>query len=160
MVINREFWEFLSPYFWITTVRFHHGRAFLSQRQRFNDFQEVTVQLDRNPNCKMLSRYARNTSNTNMFVFAERKLQKTFLCDLVANGGLIVRRCTIQGPKYVHNNSCSHVSGSYHSFICGQTCQVKNEGKKYVFITEYPSLLAHLDLSDPQLNYCTLLATP
>lgn len=43
MVINREFLEFLSPYFWKTTLRFHHGLMFNSQRQKFMIFQEVTV---------------------------------------------------------------------------------------------------------------------
>lgn len=51
MVINREFLAFLSPYFWITALRFHRC-LFNSLRPRLMIFQEVTALYDRNYNYK------------------------------------------------------------------------------------------------------------
>lgn len=58
MIRGSLFLEFLAPYFWKTALRFHHDRMCDSRRRRSKCFQEVTVILDRNPNWKMLSRYA------------------------------------------------------------------------------------------------------
>ena len=73
MVINREFLAFLSPYFWITTLRFHRG-LFNSQRPRLMIFQEVAVLYDRNYNYK------------NFITVCTQRLEFKHVCFLLRGG--------------------------------------------------------------------------
>lgn len=93
MVINGEFLEFLSSYFWITAVRFYCGQMFNSQR--FKIFQEVTVAFHRNPNYQILSRYARSVWNSNMFVSCQREATMDILAQPCGKWGV---NCTPAPP--------------------------------------------------------------